>query len=224
MGQFIAGRFVLGFGASIASAAGPAYTVELAHPAYRGTMAGMYNNFWWVGNILAGWTTYGTNLNMADSSWAWRLPTLVQCILPGIVMSMIMFFPVRTIESRLGIYTDLISTGDTTMAPIQRPPRRSHRNHGKVPRRRRPKLSRCATPTPRNHTRLLRNAKREPLVGVPRALQLARRALPSRHGNLHGLLWAVERQQRRQLLQYVIPLPIPRYTSIRTDSPPSQCP
>ena len=45
-GHFMAGRFVLGFGASIASAAGPAYTVELAHPAYRGTMAGMYNNFW----------------------------------------------------------------------------------------------------------------------------------------------------------------------------------
>lgn len=41
IGQFIGGRFVLGFGASIASAAGPAYTVELAHPAYRGTMAGM---------------------------------------------------------------------------------------------------------------------------------------------------------------------------------------
>ncbi|KAK4890921.1 hypothetical protein LTR49_028705, partial [Elasticomyces elasticus] len=42
--QFIGGRFVLGFGASIASAAGPAFTVELAHPSYRGTMAGMYNN------------------------------------------------------------------------------------------------------------------------------------------------------------------------------------
>ncbi len=40
-GQFIGGRFVLGFGAALASAAGPAYTVELAHPAYRGTMAGM---------------------------------------------------------------------------------------------------------------------------------------------------------------------------------------
>ncbi|KAH7069450.1 lactose permease [Paraphoma chrysanthemicola] len=93
MGQFKGGRFILGFGASIASAAGPAYTVELAHPAYRGTMAGMYNNFWWLGNILAGWTTYGTNKNMADSSWAWRLPTVVQCILPSIVMAMIMFFP-----------------------------------------------------------------------------------------------------------------------------------
>ncbi|CAA9962223.1 hypothetical protein CFE70_005629 [Pyrenophora teres f. teres 0-1] len=91
--HFIGGRFILGFGASIASAAGPAYTVELAHPAYRGTMAGMYNNFWWLGNILAGWTTYGTNLHMGDSSWAWRIPTIVQCILPTIVMAVIMFFP-----------------------------------------------------------------------------------------------------------------------------------
>ncbi|KAF2134182.1 MFS lactose permease-like protein [Dothidotthia symphoricarpi CBS 119687] len=93
MGHFIAGRFVLGFGASIASAAGPAYTVELAHPAYRGTMAGMYNNFWWFGNIIAGWTTYGTNLNMGSTSWAWRIPTIAQCFLPTIIMCAIMFFP-----------------------------------------------------------------------------------------------------------------------------------
>ncbi|KAI5358275.1 putative major facilitator, sugar transporter, major facilitator superfamily [Septoria linicola] len=92
-GQFIGGRFILGFGASIASAAGPAYTVELAHPAYRGTMAGMYNNFWWLGNILAGWTTYGTDLHMQQSSWAWRTPTLVQCGIPAVVMCFVLFFP-----------------------------------------------------------------------------------------------------------------------------------
>ncbi|POS75422.1 lactose permease [Diaporthe helianthi] len=90
--QFIGGRFVLGFGASIASAAGPAYTVELAHPAYRGMMAGMYNNFWWLGNILAGWTTYGTNYHLS-SSWAWRIPTIVQAGMPAVVMCAIMFFP-----------------------------------------------------------------------------------------------------------------------------------
>ncbi|SPO04752.1 probable lactose permease [Cephalotrichum gorgonifer] len=89
---FIGGRFVLGFGASIASAAAPAYTVELAHPAYRGFMAGMYNNFWWIGNILAGWTCYGTNLHMADS-WAWRIPTITQAALPAVVACLIMFFP-----------------------------------------------------------------------------------------------------------------------------------
>ncbi|KAH8763596.1 lactose permease [Diaporthe sp. PMI_573] len=90
--QFIGGRFVLGFGASIASAAGPAYTVELAHPAYRGVMAGMYNNFWWLGNILAGWTTFGTNYHL-KSSWAWRIPTIVQGGMPAVVMCAIMFFP-----------------------------------------------------------------------------------------------------------------------------------
>jgi MFS family permease len=49
---FIGGRFVLGFGASIASAAAPAYAVEMSHPAYRGLMSGMYNVLWWLGNIL----------------------------------------------------------------------------------------------------------------------------------------------------------------------------
>ena len=57
MGQFTGGRFVLGLGASIASAVAPAYAVELAHPSFRGSMGGMYNVFWWLGNILAGWTT-----------------------------------------------------------------------------------------------------------------------------------------------------------------------
>ncbi|CAG8983551.1 hypothetical protein HYALB_00004352 [Hymenoscyphus albidus] len=92
MQQFMGGRFILGLGAALASAAGPAYTVELAHPAYRGTMAGMYNNFWWLGNILAGWTTYGSNKNLT-TSWAWRIPTIVQCGLPTIVIVMILFFP-----------------------------------------------------------------------------------------------------------------------------------
>ncbi|KAK8878735.1 lactose permease [Apiospora arundinis] len=91
-GHFIAGRFVLGFGAAIASAAGPAYIVELAHPAYRGTMAGLYNIFWWFGSILAGWTTYGTELHMKNS-WAWRTPTIVQAGIPFVVMCCIMFFP-----------------------------------------------------------------------------------------------------------------------------------
>ena len=92
LGQFMGGRFMLGFGAAIASGAGPAYTVELAHPAYRGVMAGMYNNFWWLGNILAGWTTYGSDLHIPNS-WAWRVPTLVQAGLPSVVMALILFFP-----------------------------------------------------------------------------------------------------------------------------------
>lgn len=89
---FMGGRFILGLGAALASAAGPAYTVELAPPHYRGTIAGLYNTFWWLGNILAGWTTYGSNLNLTDA-WAWRVPTIVQAGMPSVVMILILFFP-----------------------------------------------------------------------------------------------------------------------------------
>jgi len=39
---FMGGRFLLGFGVSIAAAAGPMYVVELNHPAYRGVVGAMY--------------------------------------------------------------------------------------------------------------------------------------------------------------------------------------
>jgi MFS family permease len=40
-GQFMGGRFLLGFGVSIGAAAGPMYVVEINHPAYRGVVGAM---------------------------------------------------------------------------------------------------------------------------------------------------------------------------------------
>lgn len=40
-GQFMGGRFLLGFGVSIAAAAGPMYVIEINHPAYRGVVGAM---------------------------------------------------------------------------------------------------------------------------------------------------------------------------------------
>ncbi|KAK4901429.1 hypothetical protein LTR49_027269 [Elasticomyces elasticus] len=47
------GRFLLGFGVSICSSAGPIYVVETAHPAWRGIITAYCNTFWFVGSILA---------------------------------------------------------------------------------------------------------------------------------------------------------------------------
>lgn len=44
--QFMGGRFLLGFGVNIASAAGPMYVVEVSHPAYRGVVTAIFNCFW----------------------------------------------------------------------------------------------------------------------------------------------------------------------------------
>ena len=46
LGQFMAGRFLLGFGVSIAATAGPIYVAEISHPAHRGVVTGLYNTFW----------------------------------------------------------------------------------------------------------------------------------------------------------------------------------
>lgn len=42
-GQFIGARFLLGFGVNISASAGPAYVVEIAPPAWRGIVTGVYN-------------------------------------------------------------------------------------------------------------------------------------------------------------------------------------
>ena len=44
--QFMGGRFLLGFGVNVASAAGPMYVVEVSHPAYRGGVTAIFNTFW----------------------------------------------------------------------------------------------------------------------------------------------------------------------------------
>lgn len=46
LGQFMGGRFLLGFGVSIAASAGPVYVVEVSHPAFRGVVTALYNTFW----------------------------------------------------------------------------------------------------------------------------------------------------------------------------------
>jgi len=46
VGQFEGGRFFVGWGVSIACAAGPMYVVEVSHPAYRGIVGAFYNTWW----------------------------------------------------------------------------------------------------------------------------------------------------------------------------------
>jgi MFS family permease len=51
LAAFMGGRFLLGFGVATSVTAGPAYVSEIAHPAFRGTMMGLYNVLWFDGGI-----------------------------------------------------------------------------------------------------------------------------------------------------------------------------
>ena len=46
--MFIAGRFVMAFFVTWATTAAPLYLVEIAPAQYRGTIAGLYNTFYYV--------------------------------------------------------------------------------------------------------------------------------------------------------------------------------
>lgn len=90
-GMFIASRFLIGFGVAIASLACPILITELAFPTHRAGVTSLYNSSWYLGSIIAGWSTYGTFRIM--STWAWRIPSVLQALAPTIQLVFIWFIP-----------------------------------------------------------------------------------------------------------------------------------
>ncbi|KAG9258174.1 general substrate transporter [Emericellopsis atlantica] len=89
--QFMGGRFLLGFGVAIASAAGPMYVIEINHPAYRGVLGAMYNTLWFSGSIMAAGASRGA-LN-TGGDYSWRLITWLQALFSGIIVLSCMWMP-----------------------------------------------------------------------------------------------------------------------------------
>lgn len=89
--QFRGGRFLLGFGVAIASAAGPIYVVEVAHPAHRGIATAYANCTWFVGSILAAGSVRGA-LGL-PGTLSWQIPVWLQMVFSGIVCLVVFFIP-----------------------------------------------------------------------------------------------------------------------------------
>ncbi|WEW54603.1 hypothetical protein PRK78_000023 [Emydomyces testavorans] len=89
--QFMGGRFLLGFGVAITSAAGPMYVTEISHPAYRGRVTAFFNTFWFTGSILASGVARGANHLGGNATW--RIPLWVQLLFSGIIFSLAFFLP-----------------------------------------------------------------------------------------------------------------------------------
>lgn len=90
-GQLRGGRFLLGFGVTIVSSAGPIYVVETAHPAMRSVITAYCNTFWFVGSILASGAVRG-GLNLTGNA-SWALPIWLQLVFPAFVVMFIWFAP-----------------------------------------------------------------------------------------------------------------------------------
>ncbi|OJJ33256.1 hypothetical protein ASPWEDRAFT_53279 [Aspergillus wentii DTO 134E9] len=81
-GLFIAGRLLLGIGGVVVAAIGPVWMSELAYPDQRGTATALSNSTYSAGAIIAAWVTFGSF--RLTSSWAWRVPTILQAF-PSVI-------------------------------------------------------------------------------------------------------------------------------------------
>ncbi|KAH7100482.1 general substrate transporter [Auriculariales sp. MPI-PUGE-AT-0066] len=91
LAYIFAGRFFLGFGISISTAAAPTLAVELSPPQWRGVIVGYYNSFFYTGSVLAAGVTYACNKN--GTEFAWRFPLGLQMLAPLIIVLCSLFIP-----------------------------------------------------------------------------------------------------------------------------------
>lgn len=78
--MFVIGRLCIGGVSSFFGTSAPILITETAFPTHRGTLTAIFNSGWYVGSLLAAWSTYGTREYAND--WAWRVPSILQALIP----------------------------------------------------------------------------------------------------------------------------------------------
>ncbi|KAH7100776.1 general substrate transporter [Auriculariales sp. MPI-PUGE-AT-0066] len=90
-GRFLGGRFLTGFGVSLAGAPAKAYLAEITPPHHRGRYVGLLNCFYYVGQLTASGMMISTQ--KWNNNLAWRLPLWVQVVMPAINVAFVLLCP-----------------------------------------------------------------------------------------------------------------------------------
>ncbi|KAJ4424916.1 hypothetical protein N0V82_000420 [Gnomoniopsis sp. IMI 355080] len=85
LGILYAGRVLSGLGTGVASNIIPIYLSELAPPAIRGRLVGLYELGWQIGGLLGFWINYGVEAHMGPSHKQWLIPYAIQLIPSGLL-------------------------------------------------------------------------------------------------------------------------------------------
>lgn len=93
LGLIIGGRVLAGFGVGGCSNMTPIYISELAPPAVRGRLVGLYELGWQAGGLVGFWINYGISETLAPSHSQWLIPFAVQLIPAGLLLIGACFIP-----------------------------------------------------------------------------------------------------------------------------------
>ncbi|EUC55697.1 sugar porter (SP) family MFS transporter [Rhizoctonia solani AG-3 Rhs1AP] len=91
LSTFVVARFMIGFGTTLAMMASPLLISELAYPTHRAPLTALYNSLWFSGQIVAGWSTFGTF--RIPNDWSWRIPSALQGVASVLQLVFVWFIP-----------------------------------------------------------------------------------------------------------------------------------
>ncbi|KAJ4127424.1 hypothetical protein NW754_013611 [Fusarium falciforme] len=127
-GMYLGGRFLVGFGNSLAQLSCPVLLTEICHPQHRAIVTAIYNCLWNLGAthpIVCAFIGLGT-INIS-SDWSWRSITLIQAVPSLIQICFIWWIPEsprwlmahERHEQALGILAKYHANGDVNNATVQ---------------------------------------------------------------------------------------------------------
>ncbi|KAK5956476.1 hypothetical protein OHC33_001961 [Knufia fluminis] len=85
LGLMYGGRVLAGIGVGGASNLSPIYCSEIAPPAIRGRLVGLYELSWQIGGLVGFWINYGVDQTMPSTHEQWIIPFAVQLIPAGLL-------------------------------------------------------------------------------------------------------------------------------------------
>lgn len=91
IGMFIVARIIVGIGSQLSGAAAPALLGELLPAVTRGRVLGFFFSCFYVGSLISAIVNYGSQ--NIQSTWSWRLPSMLQAIPSFLALSLLPFVP-----------------------------------------------------------------------------------------------------------------------------------